>query len=112
MEAALERGRASDVALTVGWSIPARGASSRSLDPHHKRRWQEGQVTFLSQQGQETLLVSASSPKTVDLVLRGLQNSTEGGVEAQELVVISSRPGSAEPDSWRRPTLETRKIGR
>ena len=59
-------------------------ASGDSIHTHHRRGWQEGQVTFLSQQGQETLLLTASDPKTVGFVLGGLEDPREGGVEAQE----------------------------
>jgi hypothetical protein len=68
-------------------------------------------VTFLSQQGQETLLLTASDPKTVGLVLGGLEDPGEGGAETQEWVMIPSRPGSAEPHCRRRSAPEIQTAG-
>jgi hypothetical protein len=46
------------------------GTSSSILDEQYRKRWQsEDQVTYLGQSGQETLLVLASDPETMDLVL-------------------------------------------
>ncbi len=49
------------------------GAGSRTIDEPLRKEWRwEGQVTYLSQQGQDVLLVLAPDEETVDLVLTGL----------------------------------------
>jgi tetratricopeptide (TPR) repeat protein len=46
------------------------GTSPAVLDEEYRKRWQaEDQVTYLGQSGQETLLVLASDPETMDLLL-------------------------------------------
>jgi len=46
------------------------GAGPSMIEDQHQRRWQaEDQVTYVSQEGEDTLLVLTSDPETMDLIL-------------------------------------------
>ena len=46
------------------------GAGPSMIEDQHQQRWQaEDQVTYVSQEGEETLLVLTSDAETMDLIL-------------------------------------------